>query len=302
MGAIFHRRAVRIAVELVLAAAAVIACDTDLDAGIITSGDLLTVSSDGKLRSYTFSGALQQTLSITGFPISGISASPQGVSVIDNRLFVGLVSSNALYGPKILEVSPNTGAVINTMDTIAPHLTALGDDGTNLLLLDSVPTTPWQMYTYNTSGGLASQTSMDRHFPLNFQGEGIDGDGTSVFMSGQIAPYPGQPVITNTAAGVYVSDFNTSMLPLTSFIGGLAYDWNDDTIWIAGNSEFRQFSRSGSLLSVALTGQGNTGVTGLEVISPRVSAVPEPSTFVLGAFGMAILGSSIVRRRCILQR
>lgn len=114
-------------------------------------------------------------------------------------------------------------------------------------------------------------------------------------MSGQVAPYPGQPVITNTTAGVYVSDFNTNMLPLVSFIGGLAYDRNDGTLWIAGNSEFRHFSQSGTLLSFANTGQGNTGVTGLEVIarSPLpFTAVPEPATIViwsvLGTCGIAI--------------
>ncbi|MGD9632306.1 MAG: hypothetical protein AB7G28_00885 [Pirellulales bacterium] len=256
-----------------LAGAVISACGT-LHASIISSGNLVTVSSDRALRSYTFTGALMETLPISGLPISGISASPQGVAVIGNRLFIGLVSATALYAPKIVEVNPTTGAVISILDTIAPHLTALGDDGANLLLLDSVPTTPWQVYAYNTSGVLVNQHSVDRHFPLNFQGEGIDSDGPSIFVAGQIATYPGQPVITNTAAGAYVSDFGTNMLPLVSFLGGLAYDRSDDTLWVAGNSEFRQFSRAGVLLAAVNTGDGNTGVTGLEVIP---LAVPEPT-------------------------
>ncbi|MFN0196097.1 MAG: PEP-CTERM sorting domain-containing protein [Planctomycetaceae bacterium] len=269
-----------------------------LHASIIDSGDLLTVSSSRTLKSYTFDGTLIATLPITGLPLGGISGQPQGVSVIDNRLFIGLVSASNLYSPKIVEVNPTTGGVISTLDTVAPHLTALGDDGTNLLLLDSVPTTPWQVYTYSTSGTLVSQTSMDRHFPLNFQGEGIDSDGTSIFMSGQTATYPGQPVITNTTAGLYMSDFNTNMLPLVSFIGGLAYDQNDDTLWIAGNSEFRQFSRTGTLLSVVNTGLGNDGVTGLEIISPSIlESVPEPSSLVLLGIGTASLSVVAIRRR-----
>jgi hypothetical protein len=252
------------------------------------------------LRSYTFNGTLQQTLAInlSSQPLAIQLGTPQGVAVINNRLFIGLVSSNALFTPKIVELNPLNGAVLNLINTATPQITALGDDGTNLLLLNSVPTTPWQMYTYNTSGVLQSQTSMDRHFPLNFQGEGIDSDGQSVFMSGQVATYPGQPVITNTTAGVYVSDFGTNMLPLVSFIGGLAYDHNDDSLWIAGNSEFRQFSRSGTLLDAVNTGLGNTGVTGLEVIAPAsVAAVPEPAS--LGMCSIAALGCLVgaCRRR-----
>ncbi len=258
----------------------------NLHAGIINSGDLLTVSSDGTLRSYTFGGALQQTLAITGFPPALPNRSAQGVAVINGHLYIGLIKTTGSQLPKIVEVNPATGAVISIMDTAATYLTALGDDGTNLLLLDSVPTTPWQVYTYNTTGGLVTQTSVDRHFPLNFQGEGIDGDGKSIFMSGQVATYPGQPVITNTAAGTYISDFSTGMLPLVSFIGGLAYNPNDETLWIAGNSEFRQFSRTGTLLSVADTGPDNTGVTGLEVIAPTsVAAVPEPASFAMWSVG-----------------
>jgi hypothetical protein len=216
------------------------------------------------------------------------------VAVIGSRLFIGLVSSSALYTPKIVELNPTTGAVITIHDTIAPHLTALGDDGANLLLLDSVPTTPWQVYAYDTSGALVNQLSVDRHFPLNFQGEGIDSDGPSIFMSGQIAPYPGQPVITNTSAGVYVNDFSTNMLPLVSFIGGLAYDRSDDTLWIAGNSEFRQFTQAGVLLSAVNTGLGNTGVTGLEVIARApTGVVPEPTAIIvwstLGGSALAVV-------------
>ncbi len=265
-----------------------------LHASIINSGDLLTVSSGKVLNTYTYAGALQQTLPINFNPVGlGFEGSPQGVAVIGNRLFIGMVSPNASFTPKILEINPTTGAVISVMNTATAQLTALGDDGTNLLLLNSqinAPGDDWQVYTYTTAGALVGQVGVSRNSASNFQGEGIDSDGASIFLSTTNAP---QYVVTDTMAGAFQSTFNTNMFPLVSYIGGLAYDPNDDTLWVAGNSEFRHFTRSGTLLSAPNTGLGNSSVTGLEVI-----AVPEPSAFALVMFSLMFLAKCFVRSRC----
>ena len=91
----------------------------------------------------------QQTLAITGLPGTGV---PQGVSVLNNRVFIGLVSTIGIFTPKIVEVDPNTGAVLAIMNTVTPQITTLGDDGTNLLILNSSGT--WDVYTYTTAGAL----------------------------------------------------------------------------------------------------------------------------------------------------
>ncbi|MEX0727184.1 MAG: hypothetical protein WD065_13005, partial [Planctomycetaceae bacterium] len=120
------------------------------DAGmIIHSGDLLTVSTDNHLRSYTFAGEPKETLEITGLSeLLAANGTAQGVSVLNGKLFVGMVSTIGSFAPTIVEVDPDTGAAINEYATTAPIITALGDDGTNLLLLDSVNT--WDVYTYTT--------------------------------------------------------------------------------------------------------------------------------------------------------
>ena len=264
-------------------AALVISSSVTLHAGIIDSAGLLTVTSGNGLRSYTFTGALQQTLAITGVPPTGTA---QGVSVINNHIFTSFVSTNGSFTPKIAEINPVTGAVLSLLNTATPQITALGDDGTNLLLLDSVNT--WDVYTYATGGAFVSKVAIDRNSPFNFQMDGIDGDGQSLFVS---TAQVHQPIVTNTTAGVFLSQFDTNMEQLSSYIGGLAHDPSDDTLWVAGNSEFRHFSRSGTLLSVANTGEGNTSVTGLEVIP---ASVPEPSTFILAVFGLSFV---VWRRR-----
>ncbi|MEX1232080.1 MAG: hypothetical protein WEB58_17680 [Planctomycetaceae bacterium] len=245
------------------------------DAGmIIHSGDLLTVSTDNKLRSYSLAGTgtLVQTLQITGL---GLELTPtgtaQGVSVLNSQLFIGLVSTNASFTPKIVEVDPETGAAINIFDTATPQITALGDDGTNLLLLDSVNT--WDVYTYTTGGNFVSEVAMTRHTLSNFQMEGIDGDGSSIFMSANLGY---QPIQINDTAGNLLSFFNTNVP--TDSIRGLAYDPNDATLWVASGGNFHQFSQAGVALSTVTPGLGSSSVTGLEVISPSQQVVPEPGT------------------------
>src|SRR5688572_26391978 len=264
-----------------------------LHASIIDSGDLLTVNSSRILNTYTYGGVPQQTLPIDFNPVGGaFQGSPQGVAVIGSRLFIGMVSPNASFTPKILEINPNNGAVISVMNTATANLTGMGDDGTNLLLLNSqinAPGDAWQVYTYSTAGALLGQTGVSRNSPNNFQGEGIDSDGSSIFLSDTNAP---QNVITDSMAGAFQSTFNTNMFPLVSYIGALAHDPNDDTLWVAGNSEFRHFTRTGTLLSAPNTGLGNSSWTGLEVI-----AVPEPSAFALIMFGLLSARSTARRRR-----
>lgn len=249
-------------------AVVVLFSSASLYAGIIDSTGLLTVGSNNTLRSYRFDGTPLATLQISG--LNGVA---EGVSVLGNRIFVGMVSTNGAFLPKLVEVNPTTGGAISIFDTISPQITALGDDGTNLLLLDSVNV--WNVYTYTPSGAFVSKVAIDRNSPLNFQMEGIDGDGQSLFVS---TAQGHQPIVTNTSAGVFASQFNTNMEPLSSYIGGLAYNPTDDTLWVAGNSEFRHFSRSGTLLSAPNTGAGNTNVTGLEIIH---GSIPEPATYVL---------------------
>jgi hypothetical protein len=272
----------------------VFACGT-LHASIIDSGDLLTVNSSRILNTFTYAGVPQQTLPINFNPVGlGFEGSPQGVAVIGNRLFIGMVSPNASFTPKILEINPDTGAVMSVMNTATANLTALGDDGTNLLLLNSLINAPgddWQVYTYSTAGALLGQTGVSRNSANNFQGEGIDSDGSSIFLSDTNAP---QFVITDSMAGAFQSTFNTNMQPLVSFIGGLAYDRNDDTLWVAGNSEFRHFTRTGTLLSAPNTGLGNSSFTGLEVIG-----VPEPSALALMMFGLLVFAKSTGGSHCL---
>src|SRR4051794_37455940 len=55
-----------------LLAVLVISASATLHASIINSGDLLTVTSGGSLRSYTFAGVPQQVLPITGLPGTGV--------------------------------------------------------------------------------------------------------------------------------------------------------------------------------------------------------------------------------------
>ena len=239
-------------------------------AAIIDTAGLLTVSGNNTLRSYKFDGTAVSTLQINGLsPALSATGVAQGVSVLGSRLFVGMVSTNGSFLPKVVEVNPTTGAAISTFDTVPPSVTALGDDGTNLLLLDSV--NAWNVYKYTPGGTFVSQTAINRNSPFNFQMEGIDGDGQSLFMS---TAQVHQPIVTNTSAGVFESQFNTNMEPLSSYIGGLGYNPTDDTLWVAGNSEFRRFTRSGMLLSAPNTGAGNTNVTGLEVIHGSVPSPP----------------------------
>ena len=289
-----HRPATRARTAVIAALVSLLtfACGS-LHASIIDSGDLLTVNSSRILNTYTYAGVPQQTLPINFAPVGlGFEGSPQGVAVIGNRLFIGMVSPNASFTPKILEINPNTGAVVSVMNTATPQLTALGDDGTNLLLLNSLIVLPgdlWQVYTYNTAGALLAQTGVSRNSPNNFQGEGIDSDGSSIFLSDTNAP---QNVITDSMAGAFQSTFSTGMLPILNFIGGLAHDPNDDTLWVAGNSEFRHFTRTGTLLGAPNTGLGNSSWTGLEVI-----AIPEPSAFALITAGLLLAKSTARRRR-----
>jgi hypothetical protein len=251
-----------------------LSASANLYAGIIDSAGLLTVSGNNSLRSYRFDGTPMNTLQITGLsPALSATGVAQGVSVLGSRLFVGMVSTNGSFMPKIVEINPNTGVTVSILDTISPQITALGDDGTNLLFLDSVNV--WNVYTYSPNGAFVSKVAIDRNSPFNFQMEGIDGDGQSLFMS---TAQVHQPIVTNTSAGIFASQFNTNMEPLSSYIGGLAYNPSDDTLWVAGTSEFRHFTRSGTLLSAPNTGAGNANVTGLEVIH---SSVPEPGTLVL---------------------
>lgn len=257
---------------------------------IIGSEGLLTVTTNQQLRSYTFTGTLQQTLQITG--LSGVLAggSPEGVAVIGNRLFIGLVSPIALFTPKIVEVDPNTGAVLTVLNTVAPQITALGDDGVNLLVLDSVNV--FNVYTYATNGALVSTVALQRPFSGNIQADGIDGDGVSIFTAYDST---NRPILTNTVGGAAVSYFDTN-LPSNVFPGGLAYDRTDGTLWIADQSsvsEYRHYTQQGTLLS-SFQADG-APITGLEVIH---GFVPEPSTLTLlslGTFGL--LGKSRLRRR-----
>src|SRR5262249_1086339 len=95
-----------------------------VSAGLLDPGALLAVTNTNVLQRFSFDGVNLQNLPITGLQATSVA---EGVAVINNRLFVGVVSQSGQFTPRIAEINPATGAVIHTLSTSLPHMTALGD-------------------------------------------------------------------------------------------------------------------------------------------------------------------------------
>jgi hypothetical protein len=252
-------------------------------ASVISGDGLLVSTTTNVLTRFSFAGVPQETVAITGLPATGV---PLGVAVVSNRLFVGVVSPIALFVPSIAEINPVTGAVMSFTNTIVPILTSLGDDGTNLLLLNS--NADFDAYRYSTSSTFVSKLVMTRPFVGNIQANGIDSDGTSIFTAFACGnPYPVQPIVTNNATTGAADTYFATNLDPNDPIRGLGYSETDDTFWVGTANIFRQYSRAGSLLN---TIPGTSTITGLEVL------VPEPSSFALAFVAMATTVASRRKR------
>jgi hypothetical protein len=247
-------------------------------AAMLDPGAFLVTTNTNHVVRYSLSGVQQQDLLLTGL-LPGINVVASGPAVLNGRLFVGFAVVSGPGSPYIGEVNPTTGALINTFSAGVSHLNRLGEDGTNLLALDSVSLNPFKVSELSVSGASVGTVFLTP-YATGFQSAGIAGDGTSIFTPLQSS---GQPIVTNNYAGAIVSQFNTN-LNQASPIRGLAYNHVDHTIWMHwsnfgnGNpAQFRHYDLNGNLLGTVLAPDLTTGI--------EILPVPEPGSLVLLAIG-----------------
>ncbi len=249
---------------------------TDAQASIILSAGAvlgLDNSGDNILQYDSGTGAVVGTVSLAGDNYTGITTVGDDVFVINVR-------------GDVFEVDKNSGA--RSFLFAANSNENMGHYGGNLIFNKFGD----GAFTERTTAG-----AIVRSGNLDSGATGLEGDaaGNRIYAGQYSGATAGQIRVYDGTTLAYLSSINLG-LPGSS-ISGSTYDSGADEFWVAtgfGDDRIRKYASDGTLL--ADFNAGSDWINGITVVASESNVIPEPSTMVIWAFGLAV-ASTFSRRR-----